>query len=304
MRHFFKKSFLIFVLISTGTTQIVMADEVSEAEQIFNGAEDKLGEYFSPALLTQTIAGPKWPYFRGPYNTGIYAGINEDGFVYVLGGTFGNSPVRIGTRLEIIAFLNNRTAEIPSEFPEIWHLSRRKFDFFSQMFLVKEEFVVAFADGTYSKNMAAIYGEDGDPPGTGDRQGYWKIENNELLTHFGDPDDSFHSQYFPTYRTRPGSTDLRITGCYSGSEVVFFTFFIFREICFDANGGYQLELTNLNAETTDINIGNYFIDGYKLFLTDSNGEQSRKGFSILAGENSQPSSISIDNERFSTGKSN
>ena len=86
---------------------IAKADIVSDAELLFNSAENQFSQFFSPKLTTQSNVYPEWPYYRGPYNNNIFAGINSNGSVYILGGAFGNSPAKIGTLPEVLTMLNN-----------------------------------------------------------------------------------------------------------------------------------------------------------------------------------------------------
>lgn len=97
MKKVMMKTISVYAILGIGVIQVAMAGQAENAEQIFNGAEIKFNQYFSPKQATQTWAAPEWPFFRGPYNDGVYAGINKDGSVYVVGGTFGNNPSSVGT---------------------------------------------------------------------------------------------------------------------------------------------------------------------------------------------------------------
>ena len=101
------KVVLVCVMLGLVVSKIAMAVVTSQqAEEIFNLAEQVFPQYFSPTLTTQTFP-PDWQYYRGPYNNNIFAGINADDSVYVVGGTFGNSPVNVGTNQEVLALLQN-----------------------------------------------------------------------------------------------------------------------------------------------------------------------------------------------------
>ncbi|MCK5829205.1 MAG: hypothetical protein KAH20_02780 [Methylococcales bacterium] len=106
MQH--TKKYLIFLtLFSLFSSQLTRAaDLASDPEQLFNSAELVFPQWFNPPLNTNS-SPPAWPYYRGPYNKNVYLGINSDGFVYVLGGAFGNTPVNAGTIQEVFTLLNS-----------------------------------------------------------------------------------------------------------------------------------------------------------------------------------------------------
>lgn len=189
-----------------------------------------------------------------------------------------------------------RVTASPDPFPTVWVLSKRRYRASARMFVVREQVVVAFADGTYSTNPAALYGVDGDAPGTGDRRGEWRLDGDRLLTRFDDRDGAFRPQYFPRFRTRPAPPGLRLSGCYSGDEVV--AYFRFDRICFDADGTYRRTTGDLVSRRERAVGGTYRIDGHRLALREGNSEV-RTIFGILAGDASAPTRIVVDRERFS-----
>ena len=107
MKNITKKLALISILLGLLVSEIAMPIVSNQqAEEIFNLAEQVFPQHFSPASTTQTFP-PDWQYYRGPYNNNIYTGINADNSVYVIGGTFGNSPINVGTNKEVLALLQN-----------------------------------------------------------------------------------------------------------------------------------------------------------------------------------------------------
>ncbi|MEE9355474.1 MAG: hypothetical protein V3U75_07770 [Methylococcaceae bacterium] len=107
MKSTVTKLLLVCALLGLAANQIANADvNAQQAEEIFNLAEQALPQFFSPPLTTQTLP-PDWPYYRGPYNNNIYVGINVDCSVYVLGGSFGNVPVNVGTYQEALTLVQN-----------------------------------------------------------------------------------------------------------------------------------------------------------------------------------------------------
>ena len=73
--------------------QPVQADLVSDSEQIMNDAQLVYSEFFPTNQNTQTFT----PYLYRFYpSTGVYLGINqEDSGVYLLGGSFGDTPLYV-----------------------------------------------------------------------------------------------------------------------------------------------------------------------------------------------------------------
>ncbi|MEE9328231.1 MAG: SGNH/GDSL hydrolase family protein [Cocleimonas sp.] len=85
-----------------------VAISIQQADALFNGAETNYPQYFNSAQNTQVFS-PDWPYYRGPYNnnsTSIFMGINVDNSVYVVGGSFGDLPMRVGTYQEVFFMVN------------------------------------------------------------------------------------------------------------------------------------------------------------------------------------------------------
>jgi lysophospholipase L1-like esterase len=88
-----------------------VAISIQQADALFNGAETNYPQYFNSAQNTQVFL-PDWPYYRGPYNknsTSIFMGINADNSVYVVGGPFGDLPMRVGTYQEVFFMVNGST---------------------------------------------------------------------------------------------------------------------------------------------------------------------------------------------------
>lgn len=83
-----------------GFTQPVAADINSEAEQIFNWAQQTYRDLFPVPVGTQTV--DNWLYRYYP-QTDIYAGVNlDDHRVYVMGGAFGSSPQTVGSVADLL----------------------------------------------------------------------------------------------------------------------------------------------------------------------------------------------------------
>ena len=184
---------------------------------------------------------------------------------------------------------------LADDFPTVWGLSKRSYRAAARMHVVSERFVVAFADGTYSTDMAALFGSP-DAPGTGERLGEWKIEDGRLLTRFDDPDGEFRPQYFERFRTRPAPAGLRLSGCYSGRAIRLA--FRFRTLCFSPDGTYQRADGDLAADTRRTSDGTYTIDGHRLVLQEPGQGPARTGFAVLAGDAAAPTSIAVGRERF------
>ena len=62
------------------------------------------------------------------------------------------------------------SGSVTSDFPTIFALSDQSFDPFTGLQLVEEGFVVAFEDGSYTRDQRALFGEAADPPGRGERR--------------------------------------------------------------------------------------------------------------------------------------
>jgi len=85
-------------------SQSIQADINTDANQIFNDAQKVYSELFPSNQKTQTLE--PW-LFRFYSKSGIYLGVNkEDSGVYLLGGTFGTSPVYIDQTDQILSMLN------------------------------------------------------------------------------------------------------------------------------------------------------------------------------------------------------
>jgi hypothetical protein len=101
-----KLFFTVLVISLTVIVQPIQADVVSDSEQIMNDAQQVYPRFFPPSQATQVSA----PYlYRFYSSTGIYLGINQnDSGVYVLGGSFGNTPVYINTTANVITLLKSQ----------------------------------------------------------------------------------------------------------------------------------------------------------------------------------------------------
>ncbi len=92
-----------FILL--GHTHFTKADTASDAEKLLNWAETTFPQYFPTHQGTQSIE--PW-LFRYYPEAQVYAGVNKtDNNVYVLGGAFGNTPVRIDSLSSLITQINN-----------------------------------------------------------------------------------------------------------------------------------------------------------------------------------------------------
>jgi len=77
-------------LLINGT--LVKADLACESDLLFNWAEAHFQDLFPRPANTETLA--PWLYRFYP-ESGIYAGVNSDKDVYLMGGSFGNEPFYI-----------------------------------------------------------------------------------------------------------------------------------------------------------------------------------------------------------------
>jgi len=85
-------------------SQSIQADINTDANQIFNDAQQVYSELFPSNQQTQTLE--PW-LFRFYPKSGIYLGVNkEDSGVYLLGGNFGTSPVYIDQTDQILSMLS------------------------------------------------------------------------------------------------------------------------------------------------------------------------------------------------------
>lgn len=94
---------IALVSLALTLSQGVYAD-AQDNETVFNWAESNYGSFFSPGGQSTATADP-WSYRYYP-GTGVYLGINSADDVYVMGGSFGSSPSRVGSVSEFLAIIN------------------------------------------------------------------------------------------------------------------------------------------------------------------------------------------------------
>ena len=98
---------------ATATPVTPAAPQVDPAkiEQVFTQAQQKLAQYFpaASASTTQTNGDYTYRFYQG---TGIYLAINN-GEVYVMGGAFGNQPIKQGALETILSALTNIQVSLP-----------------------------------------------------------------------------------------------------------------------------------------------------------------------------------------------
>ena len=100
--HFRNNYLILFVVITMSLFSLSgYADRAADIEKLFILAEDAYPDYYSPSpAATQTFN--QWIY-RYYSETDIYAGVNMENQVYVVGGVFGRNPVYVG---QLDALLN------------------------------------------------------------------------------------------------------------------------------------------------------------------------------------------------------
>ncbi|MBB1489014.1 hypothetical protein [Oceanospirillum sediminis] len=81
--------------------------DAQDNETIFNWAEGEYSSFFAPGGQA-TASDDPWTY-RYYSATGTYLGINTADEVYVMGGSFGSAPVKVGSVSEFLAIINNST---------------------------------------------------------------------------------------------------------------------------------------------------------------------------------------------------
>lgn len=97
----------ISLLISS---QSLYADINSDSEQLFNDAQQVFPQFFPSQQSTQTLE--PW-LFRHYPSTQVYLGVNKENLgVYLLGGTFGDTPVYVDTMQAVSTALQ---AQIPNQ---------------------------------------------------------------------------------------------------------------------------------------------------------------------------------------------
>lgn len=98
-------NYCLLALFLAGHVQLAAADTVSDTETVLNWAERNFPDLFPSHQITQSFEN--W-LFRHYPETGIYAGIHTQEVAgYVMGGAFGNEPVRIGPLPELLQEVAN-----------------------------------------------------------------------------------------------------------------------------------------------------------------------------------------------------
>lgn len=92
-------------------TPAAPAVDPAKIEQVFTQAQQKLAQYFpaTGASTTQQNGDYTYRFYSG---TNIYLAINN-GEVYVMGGAFGNAPIKQGPLETILSALTNMPVSIP-----------------------------------------------------------------------------------------------------------------------------------------------------------------------------------------------
>jgi len=94
-----KISVLIFVAAYFYGAPFAIADHAGSTETILNWAEKAYPQYFPNHEATKVLVPWLYRYYSA---TGIYAGLNDNGGVYVMGGAFGQSPLYIDTEANLL----------------------------------------------------------------------------------------------------------------------------------------------------------------------------------------------------------
>lgn len=102
--------------ISTSTTGCgtVLPTPPSQAQiaDLFTQAQAKLAQYFPSAGASSTLT--LGDYYYRLYSTGIYLAIDNNGDVYVMGGQFGDTPLKQGPLATILSELTKIQVDIPA----------------------------------------------------------------------------------------------------------------------------------------------------------------------------------------------
>jgi|GEM_PF-2053906 len=99
------KKYFAMLLIFVSSIHTTYASLLDDSNTIFNWAEEEYSIYFAPSGQTTQTLDP-W-YFRFYPSTGIYLGVNNQSEVYVLGGQFGNDPLKVGSVSDFLAQINS-----------------------------------------------------------------------------------------------------------------------------------------------------------------------------------------------------
>lgn len=98
-----KLSFIPMALSLAIVMQPAQADLTSDSEQIMNDAEKAFTAFFPSKQATQVVDPFRFRFYP---SSGIYLGINQnDAGVYLLGGSFGNTPFYVDQTDSVIALL-------------------------------------------------------------------------------------------------------------------------------------------------------------------------------------------------------
>lgn len=101
--HFF---IALFILNISLFSPVIYADRAASIDALFGWAEEQYPDLFSPSSpATQSIG--EWTY-RHYSETETYAGVNTQDEAYVMGGSFGNTPVfidNLNTLLNAIGYI-------------------------------------------------------------------------------------------------------------------------------------------------------------------------------------------------------
>ena len=105
--------------VSTSTTgcsatasPVTTTPDPVKVQQLFDLAQQKLAQYFPPAAASTTQSSNGYTY-RHYAATNIYLAINN-GEIYVMGGQFGNQPVKQGPLETILSELTKMQVSIPA----------------------------------------------------------------------------------------------------------------------------------------------------------------------------------------------
>ena len=111
----------ILALCAVASLQLASAQTLPSVtdsmNNIFSLVENKLGEYFPAGSETQFFQSYVYRYYD---STGTYLAFADDD-VLVLGGSFGNSVLNVGSILSVEGLLD--AYQVPAASDELWNLS-------------------------------------------------------------------------------------------------------------------------------------------------------------------------------------
>jgi len=100
------KIYFTSVVLSLAIMQVSHADLVSDSEQIMNDAETVYRDLFPSNQTTQIFDPYRYRFYP---STGIYLGVNQnDAGVYLLGGSFGDTPKYVDQTDKVISMLKTQ----------------------------------------------------------------------------------------------------------------------------------------------------------------------------------------------------